>query len=58
MHEHVADPADPFGVETVGRFVEHDGVRITEQHTGQPEALPHAQRVRANPPVADRVQAD
>ena len=47
--EHVADPADAFGVEAVGRLVEDDRVRVAEQHAGEAEALPHAQRVAAHP---------
>jgi hypothetical protein len=33
VHEEVADPADPLGVESVGGLVEQDGVRVAEQQT-------------------------
>ena len=45
--EHVADPADALRVEPVGGLVEDDGVRVAEQHAGEPEPLAHAERVAA-----------
>ena len=54
VREHVADPADAFGVEAVGGLVEDDRVRVAEQHTGEPEPLAHAQRVAAHALAGDR----
>ncbi len=58
MNEHIADPANALRIETVGWFVEHDGVRVAEQHPRQAKSLTHAQRVRADPPAADRLETD
>ena len=58
VDEDVADPADALGVEPVGRLVEDHRVRIAEQHTGQPEALAHAERVAADLALGDLGQPD
>ena len=56
--EDVADPADALGVESVGRLVEDQRVRIPEQHPGEPEALAHAERVAAHLAFADAGHPD
>ena len=58
VDQHVTDPANAFGIQPVGRLVEHHGLRITEQHSGQPETLLHPQRVRLDPPAANRFEPD
>ena len=54
----VADPADALGVEPVAGLVEDHGVRIAEQHAGDPEPLSHAERVRLHLAVGDLAQTD
>jgi hypothetical protein len=50
---------DPRRVETVGRLVENQDLRVTEQRIGDAETLTHAQRVVANATLGlRRRQAD
>ena len=56
--EDVADPAHAFGIEAVGRLVEDQRVRVTEQHAGESEALAHAERVAADLALGDRGHPD
>lgn len=55
-------PADAGGVEPVGRFVEDQHLRLTQEGGRKAESLPHAQRVITDPPrrllrcEADQVQ--
>ena len=58
LDEQAADPADAFGVESVGGLVEQDGVRIAEQDTGQAEPLEHPERVTADPLPCRIFEAD
>src|SRR5438046_916783 len=46
-----AQPHDALGVQPVGRLVEHQHVRVTQQGSGQRQPLPHAGRERAGPAV-------
>ena len=57
-HEHVADPAHALGIESVGRLVEDQRVRIAEQDTGEPETLAHAERVAAHLALGDGSHPD
>ena len=41
VFEQMADPENTFGIETVDRFIEHDGGRITEQRRRDTEPLAH-----------------
>ena len=52
-HE-VAQPADPFGVETVGGLVQHEDLGLAEQGGGEPEPLTHAEREAADASPGDR----
>ena len=57
--EQVAHPADAGRVESVGRLVEDQHLRVADQRGGDPEALPHAQRVVAHAATClGRRQAD
>ena len=56
-HE-VAQPADPFGVETVGGLVQHEDLGLPEQGGGEPEPLTHAQREAADASPGDPGQGD
>ena len=47
--EQAAHPADAGGVEPVGRLVEDQHRGVAEQGVGDAEALPHAERVVADP---------
>ena len=49
--QQVAHPADAGRVEPVGRLVEDQHVRVAEQGGADAEALAHAERVVAHPPV-------
>jgi hypothetical protein len=48
IFEEPAEPGDASGVEAVGRLVEHQHGRISEQRCRQPETLTHTERVPAN----------
>ena len=50
--QQVAHPADALGVQPVGRLVEHQHRRVGQQRAGDPEPLPHAERVAADPAPA------
>ncbi len=56
--EEVAQPADALRVEPVGRLVEHQRARVSQQRAGQAEPLAHAERVALHPPAAGAVQLD
>ena len=55
--QQAAQPRHAGRVEPVGRFVEQQHWRVAEQGPGQAEALAHAQRVAAHPPVRGLGQA-
>src|SRR5438552_4410450 len=55
--DEVADLAHLTGVEPVGRLVEHEQPRASEQRPGQTEALSHPVAVRADAPVDSGTQA-
>src|SRR5205814_6357219 len=44
-------PSDAFGVEPIGRLVQDEDLRITEQCGGQRQTLPHPQREAAGAPI-------
>ena len=56
--QEVAQPAHPLGVEPVRRLVEHEQLGIAQQRRGQPEPLPHSERVALHAPVLRRVELD
>jgi hypothetical protein len=56
--QQVADPEDPFGIESIDRLVEHDRLGIAEQCGGDSKPLAHAQREPARRPISDLVEAD
>ena len=56
--QEAAQPHDPFGVEPVHRLVEHEDRRVAEQGGGDAEALPHAERVAADPAAGGTMQTD
>jgi hypothetical protein len=43
--QELAQPTDPFGVQAVGRLVEQQDLRVTQQGCGERETLAHAHRV-------------
>ncbi len=45
--QQVPGPTDPFGVEAVDGLVEEEHTGVPQQGAGDPEALPHAERVLA-----------
>ena len=53
-----AQPADAVRVETVGRLVEQQHLRVAEQRAGQSEPLTHAEREPAGPLIGRRVESD
>jgi hypothetical protein len=53
-----AKPHDAFGVEPVGRLVEHQNLRITEESGRQREPLPHTHRETARGPISRVPQPD
>ena len=55
--QEVAQPAHAFRVEPVRRLVEHEQLRLAEQRGGEPEPLPHAERVALDAPVGGRRRA-
>ena len=44
-----AQPQHAGGVQAVGRLVQHDGLRVTEQRRGEPQPLAHPHRVAPDP---------
>ena len=46
--QHRAQPADALRIQPVGRFVQHEHPRVTQQGRGEAEPLAHAERVRAH----------
>ena len=52
-----AHPHDALGVHAVERLVHHQHRRVAEHGRGDPQPLPHAQRVPARPPPDRRAQA-
>ena len=56
--EYVTHPLDALRIEPVAGLVEHHGVRVTEEHTGEAQPLTHAQRVAANLLLGDLRHAD
>jgi hypothetical protein len=53
-----ADPHDPFGIETVHRFVENQQLRVSQEGDADPEPLAHAHGELAGPPVGHAGQPD
>ena len=43
--QQVTHPADAGGIQTVGRFVEDEDLRVADEGGGDAEALPHPQGV-------------
>src|SRR5947208_2339626 len=58
FHEQFADFLDALWVQPIGWFVEHEQPRLPQQRAGQPEPLPHAQRVRLHRTPVDPRQPD
>ena len=58
LEQQLADLVDALRVQAVGRLVEHQQLGTAQQRAGQPEPLPHAQRVRLHRPAADAGQPD
>ena len=56
--QQVAQPADAGRVESVGRLVQHQDLRVTQQRGRKPEALAHAHRVLADAAVGGVGQLD
>jgi signal transduction histidine kinase len=56
--QELAEPVDALGVETIGRFVEHQSRRVAEQCNGEAQTLAHAQGEFTHPPVAHARQLD
>jgi hypothetical protein len=56
--ERVADPADPFRIQTVDRFVEQKDRRVTEQRSGDAEPLTHPEGETADAAAAYFAEAD
>ena len=56
--EQATQPGHALRVEAVGRLVENEDLRVTQERGGQAEALTHAQRVTAHPPDSVGGQAD
>ena len=56
--QEVAQPADAFGIEAVRRLVEDEQLRLAEQRGGEPEPLPHAERVALHAPAGGRLELD
>ncbi len=54
----IANIARAGRVDAGGRFVEHDQLRIVQERLGEPDALQHAFRIAAQPPVARVAQTD
>ena len=46
--QEVSQPADPFGIKTVRRLVQHQQLGLTEQSGGHAQALSHAKRITAD----------
>lgn len=53
-----AQPADALRVQAVHRLVQHEDLRIAQERRGEPEALPHAHRVRPDPAPGRLFRAD
>ena len=51
-------PADAVGVESVGRLVEQQDLRVAEQRAGEGQALPHAEGEPAGALVGGRLETD
>jgi len=50
-------PADAVGIEAVGRLVEQEDLRVTQERTRQRQPLPHAEREPARPLVCCRLES-
>ena len=55
--QEAAHPDDALGVHAVERLVQHQHRRVAEQRRGDPEPLPHAERVAARLAPGRRLQA-
>ena len=58
LEQQLADLGDALRVQAVGRLVEHQQLGTAQQRAGQPEPLPHAERVGLDRPPADPGEAD
>ncbi len=58
LQQQLADLRDALRVQAVRRLVQDQQLRTAEQRAGQPEPLPHAQRVGPDRSLADTGQAD
>ena len=58
LDEELPQIANPARIQAVARLVQDQQPRAAQQRGGQPEALPHAQRVRLDRPAADPGQPD
>ena len=56
--QEVAQPAHPFRVEAVRRLVEDQQLGVAEQRRGEPEPLPHPERVALDAPAGGVGQLD
>jgi len=56
--QQVANGADALGVEAVGRFVEDQHWRVTQQRCSEAEPLAHAERIGARTAVGGGTEAD
>ena len=53
-----SQPVDALGVEAVGRLVEDQELGVAQQGGGEPEPLPHAERVAADAAAAGARELD
>ena len=58
MNEHIANPANTFGVQAIGWFIQDDGMRIAQQNARKAEPLAHAQRVATDAPLRNIAESD
>ncbi len=56
--EKVAQPADAFGIEAVGRLVEDQQLGLAEQGGREAEPLPHSQGVALHSPLRRLLELD
>ena len=56
--QQASQPVHAERIESVGRFVEDENGRVAEHCGGEPEPLPHAERVGAHPTVGVPVELD
>ena len=54
----IAQPPDPLGIQPVRGLIENEQLRISEQRTGNAQALPHAERIAADRALGDIRNSD